>query len=53
MICGLIAGKEVDELKILQKILIENGFQVINQLKARMNHSYIDDFRNKNNLPKE
>jgi len=51
MVCGPIAGKGVDEIKILQKILIENGFQVINQLKAEeMNYSYIDDFRNKKQL---
>ena len=50
MVCGPIAGKGVDEIKILQKILIESGFQVINQLRAGMNYSYIDDFRNKKQL---
>jgi len=52
MVCGPIAGKGVDEIKLFQKVLIENGFQVVNQLKARMNYSYIDDFRNKKQLAK-
>ena len=50
MVCGPIAGKGVDEIKLFQKVLIENGFQVVNQLKAGMNYSYIDDFRNKKQL---
>ena len=54
MVCGSIGFGGIEDIRLIQQLLIDNGYDVVDQIsKEEMDYSYIDDFRDKKELAEE
>lgn len=54
IVCGSIGYGGIEDIREIQKLLLENGFEIIDHIsETEMDYSHIDDFRDKPNLTKK
>lgn len=53
MVCGPVADKGAKEIRRLQALLGEKGFEVVDQLSGLGDYSHIADFRERRGLAEE